>query len=395
MPRIRIVHIINKLELNSAALSTLYAARHLNRSLFDVTVIAGPGGALDEEVRQPPDLEVQYCGELSRAVRPLADYAAYQELRDNLREIRPEIVHTHGAKAGVVGRLAASAAGVPVVLHTYHEFAFHPYQSEGVFRLSVALEREASRRTNHLIFVSEATRKWAEELDLVQNCSCSLIRTGIEIEPLLKPRETGEENSLLIAAKEKAVAMIASLKPQKDPITFVEVADLVTRKKSHVKFFMIGDGELAGAVIERGSKIRHYRNFLHLGWKREISDIFRSIDLLVVPSLWECGPRVIAEATVAGVPVVASDIDGIREMVFEGRNGALATPRDPQNFADKILQALRRRWSVDPQLSREMQHQYDIREMLRKQEELYLELTASFQRPQQQTLKTLRGGAPS
>ncbi len=378
MPRIRIAHVITKLELGGAQGNTLYTVSHLNRSLFDVHLISGPGGLLDDEAVQMKDVTVHFCGDLSRAIRPIADFHAYNLLRKLLLEIKPDIVHTHSSKAGVLGRLAAAAQDVPVIIHTYHGFGFHRYQNPGVFKLYVALEREACRRSNHLIFVSNDNLRWAEELDLIQNCGVSLIRSGVEIEPLLEAKRSDAfREQLGLSRNGKAVGMIACLKSQKDPLTFVDVADLVSRKNSNVRFFLFGDGELADAVARRVSKMRNPQNFQHAGWARNVPEILANLDLVVLTSLWEGLPRVIPEATIAGVPVVASNIDGNREIIFEGRNGILAEPRNAEDFAEKILRALKEGWEVDPDLSRQVQHDFDIRQMVRQQEELYLQLMKS------------------
>ena len=111
--------------------------------------------------------------------------------------------------------------------------------------------------------------------------------------------------------------------------------------------------------------------------KFQVADqVLANLDLLVLTSLWEGLPRVIPEAGIAGVPVIASNVDGNREIIIEGRTGMLAEPRNPRDFADKIVQALKENLKVDPALSRQLQHEFDIREMVRLQEELYLKLAA-------------------
>jgi glycosyltransferase involved in cell wall biosynthesis len=375
MSRLRIVHVITKLELGGAQGNTIYTVSNLNRSLFDVHLISGPGGLLDDEVQHLKDVTIHFCGDLSRPIRPIADYHAYTQLRSLIKELHPDIVHTHSSKAGVLGRLSAAAEHVPAIIHTYHGFGFHRYQNPGVFRLYVAFEREACRRSHHLIFVSKENQKWAEELDLIQKCSTSLVRSGVEIEPLLKAKRSEElRDEWGVPRNGKTIGMIACLKAQKDPLTFVDAVDRASRKFLNSKFILFGDGELADAVGRRAKKMRYPENFLHAGWTRDVPTVLASLDLLVLTSLWEGLPRVIPEATIAGVPVIASNIDGNREIIFEGRNGTLAEPRNPQDFADKIVEALKEGWKVDPELSRQIQHEFDIREMVRKQEELYLKL---------------------
>lgn len=377
MKRLRVVHIITKLDLGGAELTTLYTVSHLNRSIFDPHLIAGPGGVLDDEVTKLLDLPVQFCSELTHEPKPVADLDGFRQLREALRQLKPHIVHTHWSKAGILGRLAAWAEKVPVIIHTYHGFGFHRYQPPGAFRLLVALEREACRRSHHLVFVSDENRKWAQELDLLQNCPVSLIRPGVEIKPLLQAKPGDAfRNEFGIGARDKVVAMISSLRPQKDPLTFVEAASLVARKKSNVKFLLFGSGELSNAVARRAAKKLGSANFTQAGPTRNVPEVLANVDVLVVPSIWEGLPRVIAEATIAGVPVIASNVDGIREIVFEGRNGAFAEPQNPKDFSVKILKALRNGRSVDSKLVQQIQYEYDIRDMLRRLESLYLQLAS-------------------
>ncbi len=289
---------------------------------------------LDDEVHELKDVNLKFSSDLSREIRPVADYHAYNQLRDQLKELQPDIVHTHSSKAGILGRLAASALEIPIILHTYHGFGFHRFQNPGVFRLYVALEREACRRSHHLIFVSKENWNWAKELDLIQNCSASLIRSGVEIEPFLQARRSDSfrEEQFGISPNEKAIGMIACLKLQKDPVTFVEAADLVTRKNRDVKFLLFGDGELAGAVKRSMEKMKYPRSFQHMGWTRDVPQVLANLDLLVLTSLWEGLPRVIPEAGIAGVPVVASNVDGNREIISDGRNGSAGRAAESARF---------------------------------------------------------------
>jgi len=375
MKRIRIAHIIDRLEPGGSERNTLYTVTHLNRSIFEPYLIAGPGGILDQQALELKEVSVRFCSELSREVRPLADHETFLSLRTMLREIKPDIVHTHRAKAGIVGRLAASAENIPFIVHTYHRFAFHRFQPEGVTKLALALEREACRRSNHLAFVSNANIKTAEDLDLIQSSEFSLIRTGVEVEPLLSAQRSEEFRSEYgISSKSKVVGMIGYLRPQKDPLTFVEAAAIVAKKEPNTKFLLFGDGDMAGAVAKRASKILSRENFLQPGWGKNIPEALANFDLLVVPSLWEGLPVVIPEATILGVPVIATPVDGNVEVVLEGRNGAFAEPQNAKDFARKIRKALDQNWTVDPALSRKIQYEYDIRELVRKYEAIYLNL---------------------
>src|SRR5262249_40131165 len=153
---------------------------------------------------------------LVREINPFLDWRAYDELVGLFKELKPQIVHTHSSKAGVLGRLAAHRAGVPVIIHTYHGFGFHRFQNPVVFRLYLTVERRACKQTNHLVFVSQGNWDWAKELKLTNGDSASLIRSGVEAAKFQHRKSNPEfRRANAIPGDAKVVAMIACLKPQK------------------------------------------------------------------------------------------------------------------------------------------------------------------------------------
>lgn len=373
--RLRVVHVITKLELGGAQQNTLYTVSHLNPGLFETHLVTGTGGFLDAEARSKNEVQVHFCSDLIREIRPTADLRAFRFLRNLFLRLKPDIVHTHSSKAGVLGRLAARSAGIPHIVHTYHGFGFHKYQNPLLFRLYVSMEKLACRRTEHLIFVGKENQEWASELHLLNGCSHSLIRSGVETDRFLNSnKESQQKDNLHIPPDAKVVGMIACLKQQKDPLLYVEVADLVTRELPNVYFLLIGDGELREAVLKRAAEMKYPERFRHLGWQQNPEQILAQLDLLVLTSLWEGVPRVIPEATLSGVCVVASNIPGNREVIFNNRNGVLAEPRNRRDFADKILESLTHSRTVDPEIRDKIRREFDIDAMVRMQEELYLKL---------------------
>src|SRR5215204_3993858 len=164
MSRIRIVHVITRLELGGAQGNTLYTVSNLDRSLFDVHLVTGRGGLLDAEAAAIAGATLHFCDDLIREIRPWSDWKCYRKLKQLFMDLQPQIVHTHSSKAGIIGRWAAAAARVPAIVHTYHGFGFHPFQNPLLFQAYVAAERAACRRAHHLVFVSKDNWKWAETL---------------------------------------------------------------------------------------------------------------------------------------------------------------------------------------------------------------------------------------
>lgn len=373
MSIIRVAHVITRLELGGAQGNTLYTVSHLDRSRFEPHLICGPGGLLDAEARELPPGSLHFCDSLVREIRPVQDWKAYRELKTLFRIIKPDIVHTHSSKAGILGRFAAAAAGVPIIVHTYHGFGFHRFQNPLVFHFYVAAEKAACKRSHHLIFVSRENRQWAEKLGLTRTCPASLIRSGIPVQRILEvQRSDALRHELQIPRESKLIGMIACLKPQKDPLTYVRAARIVLEQLPGAHFLLAGDGELRTQVL-REAAVLPEGHFHFLGWRRDVFQILRELDLLVLTSLWEGLPRVIPEAIVAGVPVVASDIDGNREILQESRSGLLAQPQHPSDFASAILDLLQK-GSVPEDAAMQIRSEFDIDAMISKQEELYMRL---------------------
>jgi glycosyltransferase involved in cell wall biosynthesis len=172
--------------------------------------------------------------------------------------------------------------------------------------------------------------------------------------------------------------MVACLKPQKDPLTFAKTADRVLNQRNDVYFVLVGDGLLRGAVTRYRKKMKHADRFLMIGWRRDIANILGQLDVLVMTSLWEGLPRILVEAAAARVPAIASDIDGNREIILKSRNGILAQPRNVSDFAQKIIQLLSERPHVDAETVGQIGQEFNIDEMVCKQEKLYLNLISSL-----------------
>lgn len=378
MRPIRVAHVITRLELGGAQSNTLYTVSRLNRERFEPHLIAGPGGMLDEDARKIDAASITFCDSLIREIHPLHDARAYRELRSLFRRLKPDIVHTHSSKAGILARFAADAAGVPVIIHTYHGFGFHRYQNPAIRRAYVAVERAACRRTHHLIFVSQDNWKWANELGLTRGVNASLIRSGIPFNAVTAAgRLESLRSSLDVPPDATLIGMIACLKPQKDPVTYIRAASQVLKIRPDTFFLLIGDGELKEKVLKEASILPAGR-FHFLGWRRDIHEILHDLNLLVLTSLWEGLPRVIPEAIAARVPVVASNIDGNREIVQLTGSGLLAQPRDPADFAAKIVRALETGLSVSDQAMALVRGEFDIDDMIGAQEKLYQSLTTQL-----------------
>ena len=373
---------ITQLELGGAQQNTLFTVSHLNRLWFRPILITGEPGLLDQEARSLNGVQFHQIPSLVRHIRPVKDLRALLSLTRLLRRLRPDIVHTHSSKAGVLGRLAAKFAGVPIIIHTIHGFGFTRYQRPLRRQEFLVAERIVSRLTTKFFAVSHANRRMGIELGLFPEDRCVVIRSGVDLAGLRRTRVdvVAKKRELGCDPNRPMVGMIAPLKPQKAPLDFVRVAGLVHRVRADVEFVLVGDGELRHAVEVEVNRLKLKDAFRLLGWRRDTAEIMRCLNVFVLTSLWEGLPRVYLEALASGVPVVGTRVDGAAEVISEGVNGFLAEPGDIDGLAQRLLSLL-----DDPELARSMGKQgealpseFDIHHMVRRQEQEYERLMSGL-----------------
>ncbi len=384
----RVAHIITQLELGGAQQNTLYTVSHLDRECYEPLLLCGPRGILDQEARKG-DWTTIFVRWLVRPLRPWKDLLALVWLYQLLRLHKPHIVHTHSSKAGILGRIAAYFAGVPVIVHTFHGFGFNDRQKPWTRRLYVSLEKSCAHLSTHLIFVSEENRKEAARRGIGKNVPKSLIRSGIGMNPADERSYSGQEqrigNKVRQALKKIPpdawrVAYIGNFKPQKNPMDLARVASEVLKRKPEVHFFLVGEGELLRAVKawceEQG--IDSHVHFL--GWcqrQRDIREILAASNCFLLTSLWEGLPRALVEAFAAKLPAVAYGVDGVKDILQDGENGFLIPPNQVERAAEKIL------WLAEhPDQAAKMGQrgrdlvlkEFDIDKMVQQQQNLYKSL---------------------
>jgi len=376
--QIKVAHIITKLELGGAQRVALAMVSHLDRRRFHPILITGEPGLLDEEARSLPGVDFHQVPTLVRPIRPLADLRALYALTRLLRRLKPDIVHTHSSKAGIVGRLAARLAGVPIVVHTIHGYGFTPAQHPMLRRALIAVEWLIARITTQFIAVSQANRQQGISLGLFSADRCAIVRCGVDLLEFRHTRVDVEKKrrELNLVPNHPVVGMIAPLKPQKAPVDYVCLAALVRRVLPEAQFLLIGDGELRAEVEAAVREASLECSFHLLGWRHDIAEILKTLDVFVLTSRWEGLPRVYLEALSSGVPVVGTNVDGAAEAVLDGVNGYLVEPGNLNRMAKEVIGLLR-----DPERARRMgregqtlAEEFDIHHMVRRQEEEYTNL---------------------
>lgn len=380
---ITVVHVITKLELGGAQENTLYTCAHLDRRRFRVGLLFGPGGLLDPDAHAMAATRVEAVPQLMRSLSPLYDPVCVEVLRRRFRELLREhrrlglppgafIVHTHSSKAGILGRLAARAAGVPKVVHGIHGFGFYEGQAPLAHLAFEGAERAMAPLTDAFIGVSRANLAEARARRIIlPRHEVRLIRSGMQLEPIrAAAARRGEARAALgIADDDELILSIGNFKPQKDPLTLIEAMATTAALRPRARLLYAGDGELRPAVEARIRTLGLEQRVRLLGWRRDIPELLAAADVVALASLFEGLPRSAVQAVAARRPFVGTRVDGTPEIVRDGRNGYLVEPRQPEALGRALARALLIR-PVDPDDEARIEA-WDADAMVRAQEELY------------------------
>ncbi|MHB0955652.1 MAG: glycosyltransferase family 4 protein [Pirellulaceae bacterium] len=341
----RIAHVITRMIVGGAQENTLLCCQDSVRLFGDETLlITGPSlGPEGDLLAQAGDLAfpVQLVPSLVRPIHPGHDLRCYRELKSLLRAYRPDVVHTHSAKAGMLGRLAAWSLQVPVVVHTVHGAPFHPYQNRAARRFFRDCERFAARRCHHIVSVADAMTDQLVAAHVAPRAMFSTIYSGMDVEPFL---QANQDRSTLRAAfgwddSHVVVGKIARLFHLKGHTYVIEAARQVIARCPQVRFLLVGDGILREPLQQQitDSGLDRFFHFTGLVPPARIPAFIGAMDVLVHASLREGLARALPQALIAGKPVVSYDVDGAREVVRPGETGYLLAPRAVDALADALI----------------------------------------------------------
>jgi len=378
--RTRVIHLITLLELGGAQGNTLYTVQHLDPNTFEAHLWAGKGGYWDPEAERSLGSRLKFLTHMVRPINPWHDFWAVIELWRALKKAKPDIVHTHSSKAGIIGRIAARLAGVPMVVHTFHGFGFNDQQKPLARRLFVELERLTARLSSRLVFVSNANLRTASENRIGRVFKYALIRSGVPIPAIRAEAQRVDaaklKNDLQIPLTNRIVTTIGPFKPQKNLSDFIKMAEIVSKQISDVSFLVIGDGALR-AALEAQVQAAGLSSLVRMpGWRRDAASCLAVSSVFCLTSLWEGLPRALVEALVVGIPAVCYDTDGVRDLFEQG--GVVKIPQfDFRSMAATVTALLNdpgRLRTLANSTSLAVGTDFDIDVMVQQQEKLYLDL---------------------
>lgn len=379
--KLRILLVITRLTIGGDTNVVLDLASALNNHPdFEAHLAVGP--VPDHEIdlthlAYQRDIPTRMIAGLVNYIDPRLNLRALWELRSLIVKEKYDLVHTHSSVAGVVGRLAALLAGRPVIVHHIHGWGIQEDMSTLMRLVYVNLERLCASFTTRLIAVSKATIEKGLANRIASQDKYSLIYNGIDLEDFRQPVEKRDVAlELGLDADCKVVGLIGRLDRQKNPLDFIRAAAIVAQAYPRVQFLIAGEGSLRAeceALID-ASGLRG--RFFLLGFRNDIARILPMLTVLVSSSLWEGLPVVFQEAMSAGKPIVATDVDGARDVIEHGVTGYLVTPHRPEEMAAHILELLENEalCSEMGAVGRQRSEYFSKEQMVENIEALYTEL---------------------
>lgn len=340
----RVAHVITRLIVGGAQENTVASVLGLREKPgVEVSLISGPTtgpeGTLEPRVALIPGL-LTIVPELIRPVSPWHDWLALRKLTRLFREQRPDIVHTHSGKAGVLGRLAAHATGVPVIVHTIHGPSFGPFQGPLANFAFRAAERRAGRVTTHFVSVANAMTEQYLAAGIGRPEHYTRIFSGFDLEPFLNAKNDPALRAKLgLAPDDFAIGKVARLFEHKGHEDLFAIAPTLAGGNPKLKFLLVGDGILRPQFQQLAEQLMPGRCiFTGLVPPNEVPPLVGIMDAVVHLSRREGLARVLPQALAAAKPVIAFDCDGAREVCRDGETGFLLAPGDVEGLGKRIEQ---------------------------------------------------------
>ena len=383
----RIVHNITRLIVGGAQENTLLSCQGQHEHGHDVTLITGP--PLGPEGSLMPaalagGYRVELFDQMRRSILPGKDWLTYRYLVSHLKDLKPDVVHTHSSKAGIIGRAAAKKASVPAIIHTIHGLAFTASTHAGVNGFYKFLERRVAPMTDRIICVADAMRDQSLAAGIGRAEQYVTIYSGMNTEPFLNPPVSRElvRQRLGLETHHIAVGTIARLFDLKGHDDLLDIAPAICAKLPNLRFLWVGDGSLRASFEERMNAMGLRDRFILTGLvpPAQVPELTNAIDILVHPSRREGLARALPQAALAGKPAITYDIDGNKEALLDAQSGYILPPFDKDRLARAIEQL-----ASDPALRQEMGRRgrefafgrFDAKVMVNALERLYSEITAT------------------
>ncbi|MGI8952524.1 MAG: glycosyltransferase [Chitinophagaceae bacterium] len=348
----KLFFIINRLVIGGQSLDTIPLANYL-RDDYEVLILYGEKEKDEQEatflLQRYPSLQIKKISSLKRTVNPVYDVIAFFVLLKLLRTFKPQIVHTHGAKSGLLGRFSAKLAGVPCIFHTYHGHVFHSYYNKYISIAIQKTEKWLGEISTKIITLSAQQKFEIVNLyKVIPEKKVCVISLGADINFFLSDKEIKRKNfrkKYNLNDDDIAIGIIGRIVPVKNHFLFLKIAEQLQNKNERkIIFFIIGDGELKTSLqtylnnknISWSASPDNNASVIFTSWLTEITEPLHGLDIVLLTSLNEGTPLSLIEAQICAKPVVAANVGGVKDTFIDNETGFLINGHAAGNYAEKL-----------------------------------------------------------
>ncbi len=380
MNKIKIAQVITRMDWGGSPDIVRIICENLDRNKYEIKFITGPTrypSAKTKKFFEKFKDNIITVPSLKRNINPVFDLAALISLYRIFKQEKFDLVHTHTAKAGILGRIAARLSRVRRILHTSHGHNFYGYFGSVISWIIVVLERYVANFTKKIVTLTELERKDLLKFKVIEDAKISVVNTAVEwdkhkglndLERLRRREQFGIAQDALL------IGMVGRLECIKGVEFFMNAAELLVKKLKNVKFILVGEGILRKELEERAKKVGLQGKITFTGWRDDVLEIISCLDVLVLPSLNEAVGLVLIEAQGLGVPVVATKVGGIPEVVENGKSGILVPPADSRALAEALEELIldkEKRERIAEFAKNYVKDKYSVKDLIEKISALY------------------------
>lgn len=343
--KIKVVRIINRFNLGGPTFNATFLTRFLSDE-FETTLIGGvpdKGETNSLHILKEYGIKPIVLPEMSRAINISQEYRAYKKIKKILKEIQPDIVHTHASKAGLLGRMAAFSLRIPVVVHTFHGHVFHSYFGKFKTTFFKQIERYLAKKSTGIIAISALQKhELADVHKIVNQEKIKVIPLGFDLQKFQEGRIEKREvvrAQYKLSDDEVAITIIGRLAPIKDHDYFLNVIEEVLKQTpQEIKVFIVGDGSEKNHIEDRVNKLNEaYPNRIMMtSWILDIATFIQGMDIVCLTSKNEGTPVSLIEAQAAGVPVISTDVGGVRDAMEDGKSGFVVKRENIETYIKNL-----------------------------------------------------------
>lgn len=365
MKKLKILHVQLLPLLTGVQRVSLDELTRLNYGGFITYMVCSHQGIMTD-VCQLNDIECMYAPNLVREISPINDIRAFFQLYKICKENKFDIVHTHSSKTGVLGRLAARLAGVPMIVHTVHGFAFPAAKNKFEKFIFISMEWFGTKLSDMIICLHDADKNISLGVLGAKKNKTTILPNGVDLSKFYPPSDIDLKKikaELGLPSNALVIGMVGRLWKQKNPHALLNAAINILEKRNDIHFVFVGDGELRESLEIAASFSSNANNIHFLGWREDTERVLRAFDIFVLPSLWEGMPLAILEAQATGLPCIVSNIQGNNHLVSDGVSGLLFDLNEKRALEHKIMSlvdSLSKRKALGQCARKIVESQYDI-----------------------------------